>query len=218
MKQSLPYEAIIFDMDNTLLKSTIDFPQIKGEVFALLKEENLLPSGFPVDDHTIATLIETARNAPGMTPMFDQTIWEIVVEGERAGMAGAGLEPHVPEVLERLHGRYPLTVLTNNAYQAAVEALERTGIIHFFDHIAGREQMDALKPSSSGVATLLSYYPHIRPEKWLSVGDSWIDGKAAQGGGVAFLAYNAKVAELERREVPYLGHIQSMHELLGYLE
>ncbi|MEF3309837.1 HAD family hydrolase [Paenibacillus sp. GYB004] len=218
MNPGLPYEAIIFDMDNTLLKSSINFPQIKSEVFALLCKEQLLPPGFPVGDHTIATLIETARNTPGMTPALDQTVWEIVVEGERAGMAGAGLEPNVTEVLERLHGRYPLTVLTNNAYQAALEALERTGIIRFFDHIAGREQMDALKPSSSGVAALLAHYPHIRPEKWLSVGDSWIDGKAAQGGGVAFLAYNAKVAELARREVPSIGHIQSMRELLGYLE
>ncbi|MBD2862699.1 HAD family hydrolase [Paenibacillus oceani] len=178
MKPDLPYEAIIFDMDNTLLKSSIDFPQIKSEVFALLCKEQLLPPGFPVGDHTIATLIETARNTPGMTPSLDQTVWEIVVEGERAGMAGAGLEPHVPELLERLHGRYPF----------------------------------------SGVAALLAHYPHIRPEKWLSVGDSWIDGKAAQGGGVAFLAYNAKVAELVRREVPSIGHIQSMRELLGFLE
>lgn len=211
------YKAILFDMDNTLLRSRIDFPRIKRDVFALLSEQRILPADFPLEDHTIATLIEAARASNRLTDELDRAVWDIVVRGEREGMAGAELEPHVAETLERIRGHVRMTILTNNALQAAQEALQRTGIAPFFEHIAGREQMTTLKPSPSGVFHLLSHYPGIRPELWLSVGDSWIDGKAAQQAGISFLAYNARMTELERRGVPSIGHIRSMRELDNYL-
>jgi phosphoglycolate phosphatase len=133
-------------------------------------------------------------------------------------MIGAELEPGVREVLQALHGRLPLTVLTNNARGAAMEALERTGIASCFEWVAGREQMTALKPSPSGVTYLLSRYSDVRPHRWLSIGDSWIDAAAARDGGVAFLAYNARMEELERRQLPTVGHIRSITELYEYLQ
>ncbi|TMV51977.1 HAD family hydrolase [Paenibacillus mesophilus] len=217
MNRSCRYQAILFDMDNTLLKSTIDFPRIKRDVFAQVTEAGLLPASFPIHEHTIATLIESARSTDGFTVEHEAAVWDTVVAGEREGMVGAELESHVPEVLERLRERVRLSVLTNNAREAAIDALERTGIASYFDHIAGREQMTALKPSPSGIAHIMSRYPDIHPEQWLSVGDSWIDGKAAQSGGIAFLAYNARIEELKRRQIPFVGHIRSMHELFDFL-
>ncbi|MDF2717141.1 MAG: cbbZC [Paenibacillus sp.] len=218
MKRNCRYKAILFDMDNTLLKSSIDFPRIKRDVFSQVTEAGLLPASFPVHEHTIATLIESVRAADGFTAEHETAVWHTVVAGEREGMIGAELELHVPAVLERLRGQARLSVLTNNAREAAIDALERTGIASYFEHIAGREQMTALKPSPSGIAHIMSHYPDIRPEEWLSVGDSWIDGKAAHSGGIAFLAYNARTEELERRQIPAVGHIRSMLELFDYLE
>lgn len=217
MSERKRYDAIIFDMDNTLLRSSIDFPAIKRDVLGYLMESGLLPPDFAVGDHTIATLIESARRMDGMTEEMERHVWELVVRGEREGMVGAGLEPNVTEVLERLHGTVRLTILTNNAREAAIDALERTGIIRFFDEIAGREQMEALKPSPSGVRYLLRRSPGIPSDRWLSVGDSWIDGMAAREAGISFVAYNAKSDELVRRGVPAVGHIRSMPELPDYL-
>lgn len=217
MKRAVRYKAIIFDMDNTLLKSRIDFPRIKRDVFERLVEAGLFPASFPVHEHTIATLIEAARAESRYSAELDEIVWSIVSNGEREGMVGAELEPHVPEMLEQLNGQARLTVLTNNAYAAAAAALERTGIASRFELIAGREQMSALKPSPSGVAYMMSHYPTISPDQWLSVGDSWIDGKAAYDSGIAFLAYNARLEELRKRNVPTIGHIRSMLELFDYL-
>lgn len=217
MRRENRYKAIIFDMDNTLLKSNINFPGIKQDVFDQCMEAGLLSSSFPVQEHTIATLIESVRAASGFTADLETAVWNIVVAGEREGMIGAELEEHVAEILELLRGEVRLTVLTNNAREAAIDALERTGIASRFELIAGREQMTALKPSPSGIAYIMSKYPAIRPEEWLCVGDSWIDGKAAQDSGIAFLAYNAKLEELQRRNVPAVGFIRSMRELIHYL-
>ncbi|GAA3406815.1 HAD family hydrolase [Paenibacillus hodogayensis] len=217
MTRILRYKAILFDMDNTLLRSAIDFPGIKRDLFGLLAEEGILPRGFPAAEHTIATLIETARLTQKLTDELEAAVWDIVVKGERQGMHGAELEPFVADMLERLRGRAHLTVLTNNALEAALEALHRTGIASCFEHIAGREQMTALKPSPSGIVYLRSHYPHLEAGDWLAVGDSWIDGKAAEQAGIPFLAYNARMEELERRAVPTIGRIRSMRELDDYL-
>lgn len=217
MKRNSGYRAIIFDMDNTLLRSTIDFAQIKRDTFARCVEAGVLAEHFPLHEHTIATLIEAVRLMPGCTSELEGALWDIVVDGERVGMAGAELEEHVPEVLAALSGKLHLTVLTNNAYQAALDALSRTGIVSRFELIAGRDQMTALKPSPSGVAYILSHYPAIAPEQWLCVGDSWIDGMAAREGGIDFLAYRARDEELQSRNVPAVGHIRSMQELLEYV-
>jgi phosphoglycolate phosphatase len=217
MTERFRYRAVLFDMDNTLLKSAIDFPRIKRDVFSLLVDAGLFGEHVPLSDHTIATLIEAARRTAGWNAELETAVWERVARGEREGMAGAGLEPHVRETLERLHGRLRLTVLTNNAREAALEALARTGILAYFDHVAGREQMEALKPSPSGVRRLLGLYPDIAPKEWLAVGDSWIDGQAAREAGIAFLAYNANMEALARRNIPAIGRISSMSELFGYL-
>lgn len=217
MRRESRYKAIIFDMDNTLLKSNINFPRIKQDVFDRCMEAGLFPASFPLQEHTIATLIESARAARGFTAELEAAVWHIVAAGEKEGMVGAELEDHVPEILEQLSGKTRLTVLTNNAREAAVDALERTGIASRFELIAGREQMTALKPSPSGIAYMMSNYPAIRPREWLCVGDSWIDGKAAQNSGIAFLAYNARLEDLQRRNVPAVGHIRSMLELVHYL-
>lgn len=216
MKRTMRYKAIVFDMDNTLLRSNIDFPRLKREVFAFLVERRIFAEDFPLGDHTIATLIEAAR-AANLSADLEAAVWDIVACGEREGMAGAQLEPYVPEMLHVLQGNVHMTVLTNNALPAALDALDRTGVRTYFDHIAGREQMSALKPSPSGLFHLLSFYPDLRREEWLAVGDAWIDGKAAQQAGVSFLAYNARMDELERRRVPVIGHIRSMRELADYI-
>lgn len=211
------YQAVLFDMDNTLLQSRIDFSGIKEDVFRLLAKAGLFPDNFPLHEYTIATFLEEAKQTEGMTNELETAAWEIVVNGEREGMIDAALEPFVPEMLEALHRKARLVVLTNNARAAAIEALERTGITHYFEHIAGREQMEALKPSPSGIRYLLSLFPTISPEQWLSVGDSWIDGKAAQDAGIDFLAYNVNSEQLARRQIDSIGSIRSMQQLADYV-
>jgi len=45
------------------------------------------------------------------------------------------------------------------------------------------------------------------------VGDSWVDGAAAQAGGVPFIAYRPDRAEMERRGVVIAAEIHSLLDL-----
>jgi phosphoglycolate phosphatase len=51
-------------------------------------------------------------------------------------------------------------------------------------------------------------------ERWMLVGDSWIDGKAAQEGNIKFVVYKGNSVEIEKRQVRPSASITDMRELL----
>lgn len=182
--------AILFDMDNTLLASRIDYDAMRREVGEWLVREGFLAEGEAAGG-TTASLINAAAER-GLDGSELDRVWAICARHETEGMRGAGLEPGARETLERLRGRgLLLVILTNNALAAAERALDETGIRRYFDCVAGRESVPQMKPSPDAVRAVLARYPHIPRPGWLAVGDSWIDGAAAAGAGVAFAAYRA---------------------------
>ncbi|MFD2370389.1 HAD family hydrolase [Brevibacillus sp. GCM10020057] len=209
-------KGIIFDMDNTLLKSRINFAEMKRAVFRLLAEHGCCQPDLDWTSHTASQLIEIGRQSAQMTQALEEKMWAAVTEIEKEGMHGAVLEEHAVEVLEELRQRCSLYILTNNARAAAMEALQRTGIAHFFADVVGREQMAELKPSPSGVRCILRQQREWPVEAWTMVGDSWIDGKAAQDAGIRFVAYQGKEGEMANHGVHPLATIQSLRELLPY--
>lgn len=216
MKKETYSRGVIFDMDNTLLQSRIDFMGMKQAVYEIVVKEGLCSPDLNWRSHTASQLIEMGRQSGRMKREIEAHIWRTVAEFEKQGMHGAHLEPYVVEVLERLCGSCHLVVLTNNACVAAQEALRETAIDHYFDHIVGREQMTALKPSPSGVEHVLRQYPDVPAERWMMVGDSWIDGKAAQDGRIAFVAYKGSQGEMEKQQVFPRAYISDMRDLLKH--
>jgi len=211
-------QAVIFDMDNTLLQSNIDFPRMKRTVYEYLYQYQMIPQGFPWKEQTASQIIEAGRKHLGFTEIEGE-LWRLIGEIEAEGMKEAELEPFAMDVLEELRRRKVLTVvLTNNAVQAAERALRNTQAFDFFSHIVGREQMEQLKPSPSGIHFVLQQYPKIQKENWLFVGDSWIDGMAAQLAGIRFLAYRADQGELVSRGVSYEGMIDSLEEVIAWMD
>ncbi|GEN36663.1 HAD family hydrolase [Aneurinibacillus danicus] len=215
-KQKCRY-GLIFDMDNTLLQSNIDFAGMKRAVFELLTESELCKPDLDWRSYTASQLIEMARQSGRLRKETEVRIWDTVAEFEKEGMHGAKLEPYVTEVLDQICGDCHLVVLTNNACVAAQEALKETGIGHYFDYIVGREQMTALKPSPSGVHYILRHYPDVPAERWMLVGDSWIDGKAAQDGGIKFAAYKGSGEDMKKKGVYPVARFTDMRELVNLL-
>ncbi|MNH98239.1 Pyrimidine 5'-nucleotidase YjjG [compost metagenome] len=217
MNPKQPIKAIIFDLDNTLLRSSINFQQMKQEIHEYLVTQSLCSKELPLHVHTTSTIIALAKESGQYTVDVDRQVWEIASFHEQKGMIGAELEPGVIELLQILENRVMLTVLTNNSLAAAEKALCETGIRSYFNRIAGREQMTSLKPSPSGFHYLLSAYPDLSVDQWLTVGDSWIDAKAAQHAGVAFVAYRAISSEMESRGIQPLGYLERIGELIDYV-
>lgn len=206
-------KGVIFDMDNTLLHSRIDFPAMKNEVYRFLVDRRILPEPFPVAEHTTSTLIEYAKSR-GLSEELYEDVMQIAAQHELRGMEGAELERGVVPLLRALRPRCTLAVVTNNSFAAAVKALKETGIAGYFDLIVGREQMSSLKPSPSGFLLVLDTFREIAPWEWISVGDSWIDGKASADAGIPFVWYCSRGGEMHERGVHPIGRIDEIRQLI----
>src|SRR6266540_77274 len=125
-------------------------------------------------------------------------------------MALATIEEGAGDVLARLRERgHPLTVLTNNARPATLEALEQFELRQFFDLVVTRDDVAALKPAPDGVTRAIEAFAG-RISRTLVIGDSWIDGMAAGRAGARFLAFQPRQGDLESRGVRPVAVVQRL--------
>lgn len=204
-------------MDNTLLRSRIDFVGMREETYRFLMGQGLLPRNTVHTAHTTSTLIAEAMNRQQMTDDLLEQMWAIPKKYEVMGMKDAELEPGVRETLEQLSGRYRLAVVTNNAQEAAEAALKDNDVLYFFEVVVGRERMKRMKPSPDGFMVVLQKYKDTQAVDWISVGDSWIDGRASAEAGIPFIAYQGDRSKLEDNAVYPIAELADLRELLSFL-
>ena len=200
----------VFDLDHTLVRSTLDLRAARADVRALASARSLdLPAV-----SLRWTIAETIAGIARLAPELEATCWAVIIDHETRALDSAASEPGAVEALTGLRAAgFPLAVWTNNARGAAEHALARCGLRAFFATIVTRDEA-ALKPDPAGLALLRQAFPE-RPV-WV-VGDSWVDGAAAQAGGASFIAYGTDPEELVRRRVAARHVIHDLSTLPGWL-
>lgn len=199
-----------FDLDHTLVRSPLDLAAMRAELRAFAADSgvDLPPEALMwTVDQTIQAIVRDA-------PLLAARCWEIVLDHERRALAHAACEPGAREALEGLGAAgVALAVWTNNARAATELALSRCGLRGFFPTVVTRDDA-AMKPDPDGLRVLRAAYPG-RPI-WV-VGDSWVDGAAAQAGGVPFIAYGTDPEQLQRRAVVACLVIRDLRDLPAHL-
>lgn len=184
-------KLIIFDMDNTILQSRIDFALMREKVHALMDE-----LGLPQYKHrSVAYSILLYSESPAYRPEVAQRVWDEIAAIEKRGLEQAVLEPGAAEALACLQPYAELTVLTNNTDDNLAENLGRLGILPYLSCVAGRDSVPKLKPAPDGMLHIMAQYPHIDAAHTIAVGDALIDADAARQAGIGFVAYNRSRAE-----------------------
>ena len=151
-------------------------------------------------------------------PAVAAELWQVVDRFEREGMLHGTVEDDARETLDRLHAAgVRLAVLTNNSVGSAEAALERFDLRAPFDLVLARELVPALKPAGAGVARA---HEALGSGLTTVVGDSYIDGLAAQRAGVGarFVAFRANLDDLAARGVlPWAtaARLSEVPDLLG---
>jgi phosphoglycolate phosphatase len=203
-------DVCAFDLDHTLVRSPLDLRAVRTEVRALAAARGVaLPDGSAM--WTIAQTIDTLT---AVDPAIGRAAWALVVEHETRALDGVACEPGAREAVTALEtAGFALAVWTNNARLATKTALRRCGLARFFPTLVTRDEA-ALKPDPDGLRVLRARYPGHRI--WV-VGDSWVDGAAAQAGGAGFIAYRADPAELARRHVIAETLLQDLRALPRWL-
>lgn len=211
------YTTILFDMDNTLLQSKIDFKEMRKALISHIEEHDVNTEVAWDELRTPAQVLEYAKSLPEISEHVEKELWSIVADYERLGMQDISLEEGVAEGLEQLKNQqFRLAIVTNNAHETACLALQATKIDTYFEVIVGREQMSQLKPSPSGIKYALEKLD-CAPDRAVMVGDSWIDGRAAQNAQVDFVAYKAKEELLMEQKVEPILRVNHFADLIEWL-
>lgn len=209
---------LIFDLDNTLVHSRIDFQAIRREVIPLLHEAGASSEAFEsLRQLSIPELILLAQAYDGQHNPTDlaERCWEVVLRHEREGMLAATIEDGVAAALTEIQGRgYRLAVLTNNARPACEAALGCFQLLSFFELVLSREDVAHLKPDGDGVSRARAHFGDAVGRAYM-IGDSYIDGLAAVRGGAEFIAFRSDPQELARRGAPVRYVVQRLADLLA---
>lgn len=194
---------IVFDLDNTVVHSRIDFAGLRRAIIQVLRDADT-PMGS--DDElmrlSIGQIIALGEARDGDTGLrLGAEAWRLVLEYERAGMQQATIETGAGRTLSALRdGGFRLAVLTNNARPATLDALEKFGLGPAFDLILTRDEV-AMKPEPEGIERARAHFD-VMASRVVMVGDSWLDGTAAWRAGIPFIAFRPKSDALEQRGVP----------------
>ena len=198
----------VFDLDHTLVSSPLDLKVVGREMEAFVRER-----GLPLPQRELRwsgpELFAFVRTE---APQLEAEIIAIPRRHERRAMEQAVLEPFAEEALAALRQLgFATAIWTNNDRVVADFVLGRFGLLQHLDLVVTRDDVTALKPDPDGLRVVRLRWPgapHI-----VMVGDAWVDGLAAQAGGIPFIAYRADPAELDRRGVSVTARITSLLDL-----
>ncbi len=190
---------VVFDLDNTLVHSRIDFLGIRQTIIDRMLAVGALAE--PPANPRAHAIPEWLALAAAFDAQLAADLWQEVDRFEREGMVHGTVEDDARATLDRLHtAGLKLAVLTNNSIGSAEAALDRFDLRAPFDLVLARELVPALKPSGAGVAQA---HHTLGQGSTVVVGDSWIDGMAAQRAEVdaRFVAFRANLADFSTRAV-----------------
>jgi phosphoglycolate phosphatase len=201
-------DVSVFDLDRTLVSSPLDMRAVGREMEAFLRARGI---SLPARDlrWSAAELLALVRRE---AVDLEVEIIRIPVAHERRAMKQATIEPYAREALAAMKQLgFATAVWTNNDRVVTDFVLARFDLLDYLDLIVTRDDVVHLKPDPDGLRVVRQRWPEA--ERIVVVGDSWVDGLAAQAGGVPFIAYRGDEAELERRGVVTAARIDSLLDL-----
>jgi len=199
---------IIFDLDNTLVHSQINFPEMRAAIGDLLRAQNVTQENN--EELRRFSVGEMISRAAEKDARIAEIAWEKVLEFEREGMAKATVEADAAATLKVLLEReFQLAILTNNARAATLDALKKFDLLHYFDIVLSRDEVP-MKPDPGGILHAKSTF---NAEQVFHVGDAWLDGVAANRADVPFVAFRPLPEAFKGREIHVWNTIQNLSEL-----
>ncbi len=221
---SSKYKGIVFDLDGTLIHSTIDFRKMKRNMIKIL-EENEVPSGVLTTTMITVDILEKAEHYWDLAQKPEEkrvklraVMEELMNQGELEAIPLVNEIEGASQALHELREQgYVLAILTRSHYEYAVEALKKIGAYDCFDVVLGRGQTPRPKPYPEALnhtAELMG----LEIDELLFVGDMYLDFESAINSGCAFIGVNTsgRGRRSWREEVPDV-LLENVAELPNYM-
>ncbi len=167
----MDYEAVVYDLDGTLVELAVDWDQVREAVAAECHDRGGDPAGL-----TLWELLERAERAGN-----GAAVLETIDPYERRGARDSTILPAAAE----LPRSGPVGICSLNCEAACRIALETHGLAEHVDAIVGRDTVPERKPAPEPLAAVLDRLG-VAPDRAVFVGDSDTDAQAAARAGMDF--------------------------------
>lgn len=166
------YEAVVYDLDGTLVDLIVDWETLAADLSARLREVGVDP------DRLRAWDLLTAGEEAGIGEELDA----MIAERERGGARRSERRPLADEVptVDR-----PVAVCSLNCEAACHIALETHDLAPAVDAVVGRDSVETRKPDPEPLLAAVRALD-ADPDEAVFVGDSERDAVTAERAGTAF--------------------------------
>ncbi|MHA1167695.1 MAG: HAD family hydrolase [Candidatus Hodarchaeales archaeon] len=211
-------KLLIFDFDDTIIHTGINFRQLKQEVVNRVIDaghDDLIEKINPL---TIANILEAIKKKEGPSSSLYTELMETVTYFESEAVKTAEMNPSYSRLLGNLKSRFKVALLTNNSKQAVDILLAKFGIAESFHLVLAREDVPVLKPDPSGLIKVLDFFK-IDKKNAMFIGDSYVDMLAGKAAGIKFVGVGKRWNEQDKDYKDQAGHIiNDLNDLLPLLQ
>lgn len=179
-------EAVIFDLDGTLVNFNLDYKALRAEVRDYLIRQGVPTSVLDVNESIFGMMQKTEiffKNSNKSEQKFKtvrSTSLKIAEKYEMDAATSTNLLSGAFETLKELKKlKIKIGLCTTSSQTAANYILNRFKIIDFFEVVIPREKVKKIKPDTEQFNLALKTLK-INPESTLIVGDSTVDMESAQ--------------------------------------
>lgn len=175
-------EAVLFDLDGTLVETNIDFPLMRTEMLRMAVEAGISEQNLP--DMDILGIVEYVEETLGAErgPRFRERAFQALEEIELRHSKDTREVEHARELIDALKARGArVGIVTRNCGPASRMSLRITGLSP--DLLLSREDVRKTKPHPEQLISALALL-NAAAERSVMVGDHVMDITAGKAAGM----------------------------------
>jgi HAD superfamily hydrolase (TIGR01549 family) len=181
-------KGIIFDLDGTLIKSNINFLEMRRRIINYLKSLKL---DSRIDaSNSIPELIESVINKVEDEELRRKILKKtnkLMNDVELKSLTSVSQIKGVEQTLKTLKDKgFKIGVLTRSCREYALKSLEKTCLKNLVDCLIARDDVDEPKPNPASALKLIEKMK-LTPKEVLMIGDHVLDALCAEKAELKFI-------------------------------
>ena len=178
-------KIILFDLDGTLIDSTEAILESFSVAFTVcggnLPDERRITEkiGYPLDVMFTSLGVESIY--------IDEYVKAYRAQYQKISCEKTKLLPKAEEAIVLAHQEAHLGVVTTKTGKYSIILLEHMGLMHYFDVMVGREDVQFPKPHPEPIEKALQQLPKVTGGVWM-IGDTCMDMESASNANINKMA------------------------------